>query len=76
MWTDGSRLGSGRVGAAVAFWARGSWARGGTYLGSNKEVFGAEVIAILRAVRLLSERNESGRSYTIFSDSQAAISRV
>ena len=43
---------------------------------SNKEVFDAEVFAILRAVRLLDERNKSGREYTIFSDAQAAVARV
>lgn len=35
-----------------------------------------EVYAILRAVKLLNERGESGRSYTIFSDPQAAVARV
>ena len=46
------------------------------YLGKNKEAFDAEVFAILRAVRLLDERGESGREYTIFSDAQAAVARV
>ena len=44
--------------------------------GKNKEVFGAEAFTILHAAKLLGERAESGQSYTIFSDSQAAISRV
>ena len=48
----------------------------GTFLGTNKEVFDAEVFAILRAVRLLNERGEFGRDYTIFSDSQAAVARI
>ena len=76
VWTDGSKLESGRVGAAVAFWERGRWARRGTYLGTKKEVSDAEVFTILPAVRLLSERDEAGQSYTIFSDSQAAIARI
>ena len=42
----------------------------------NKEVFDAEAFAIMRATRLLDERGERGRSYTVLSDSQAAISRV
>ena len=48
----------------------------GTYLGKNREVFDAEVFALLRAVRLLDERGESGREYTIFSDAQAAVMRI
>ena len=55
-------------GAAVAFWKDGRWARRGAYLGRSKEVLDAEVFAVLRAVRLLNGRGESGRNYTIFSD--------
>ena len=58
----------------MAFWEDGRWARRGTY--SNKEAYGAEVFTILRAVQLLSERGEAGRTYTVFSDSQAAITRI
>ena len=54
----------------------GGWTERGTYLGTNKEVFDAEVFAILRAVRLLHERAEEGQIYTIFSDSQAAVARI
>ena len=42
----GSRLENGKVGAAVAWWKEGGWAGRGTYLGTNKEVFGAEVFAV------------------------------
>ena len=56
-------------------WPSGG-ARGGTYLGKNKEVFDAEVFAILHAIRLLNERGETGKEYTISSDAQAAIARV
>ena len=76
VWTDGSRLESEGVGAAVAFWEEGRWTRRGTYLGKNKEVYDAEVFAILRAVRLPNERNESRQDSTIFSNSQEAISTV
>ena len=76
VWTDGPRLESGGVGAAVAFWEEGKWTRKGTYLGKNKEAYDVEVFSILRAIRLLNERDESRRNYTIFSDWQAAISRV
>ena len=48
----------------------------GTYLGTNKEVFDAEVFAILQAVKLLNERGERGQAYTIFSGSQVAVARI
>ena len=76
IWTDGSRLDNERVGAAIAFRREGSWKEQGVYLGRNKEVFDAELFAIGQALEELNSRNESGRRYTIFSDSQAAISRV
>lgn len=75
VWADGSRLESEAVGAAVAFRCREGWVKRGIYLGKNKEVFDAEAFAIMRAARLLAERGERGRSYTVFSDSRAAISR-
>ena len=73
VWTDGPWLESWVVGAVVASGDSGRWARKGTHLGKNKEGFDAEVFAILRAAGLLNERSKSGRDYTIFSDSQAAI---
>ena len=76
VWTDGSRLENGKVGAAAVWWEEGRWRDAGTFLGTNKEVFDAEVFAILQAIRLLDARGECGRSYTIFSDSQAAIARA
>ena len=50
--------------------------RGKRFLGTNKEVFDAEVYALQEAVRLLNDRGETGGSYTVFSDSQAAIFRL
>ena len=47
MWTDGSRLEGGEVGAAVAWRDNSSWRGSGTYLGTNKEVFDAEVFVTL-----------------------------
>lgn len=60
----------------MVFWRNREWASRSTYLGRNKEVFDAEVFAILRAIRLLNERGETRREYTVFSDAQAAIARV
>ena len=76
VWTDGSRLEDKRVGGAVAFKEGNGWSQRGVYLGRNKEVFDAEVFAIRLALQVLDERAERDRSYTIFSDSQAALSRV
>ena len=76
IWTDRSRLENKRVGAAVAFKKEDSWKERGVYLGRNKEVFDAEVFAIGQALEELDRRNERGRTYTVFSDSQAAISRI
>ena len=76
VWADGPRLEDGRVGAAVAWWKDGGWTGRGAYLGTNKEVFDAEVFAILRAVRLLNKRGEEGQAYTIFSGSQTAVSQI
>ena len=44
--------------------------------GTNKEVFDAEVFAILRAVRLLNERGEEDQAYTMFTNSQAAVAWI
>ena len=76
VWTDGSRLEDGRVEAAVAFRNGEGWRRVGAYLGKNKEVFNTEVWAICQARRVINERDEEETAYTIFSDAQAAISRV
>ena len=76
VWTDGSRLEDGGVGAAWVWRQDGEWKGEGIFLGTNKEVFDAEVYAIHRAVELLNERGEAGQSYTVFSDSQAAIFQV
>ena len=76
IWTDGSRLDSKAVGAAIAFKREGAWRERGFYLGRNKEIFDAEIFAILQAVRTLEERGEGSQQYTVFSDSQAALGRI
>ena len=52
------------------------WTGEHNHLGHNKEDFGAELYAILRAMGIPLRRQESGKNYTIFSDSTAAIERV
>ena len=54
----------------------GGWTGCRFQLGKNKEVFDGEVFAIWQALLALERRNESGRRYTIFVDSTAAITRV
>ena len=65
IWTDGSRLDSGEVGAACA-WKKGSgWHGRRFHLGNNKEVFDAEVFAIYQTLRVFESRQGTGRPLTI-----------
>ena len=60
VWTGGSRLECRSVRAVLAFKVGDRWVKRGTYLGKNKEVFDAEVYAILQAVRFLNDREGRG----------------
>lgn len=51
LWTDGSRLESGRTGASVA-WYHPHWKTRKTYLGINKKVFNAELYAMGDALEI------------------------
>jgi len=51
------------------------WTGEGYHLGTNKEVFDAELYAIYRAVMRFGKRREHDQEYTIFVDSQVAIKR-
>ena len=61
IWTDGSRLDSGGVGAACVWLRHGSWTGKRFYLGTNKEVSDAEIFAIYQVVKTFEESQESGR---------------
>ena len=76
LWTDGSRLQCGKVGAACAWTTPQGWTGQHFHLGSNKEVFDAEVFAIYQSLRVIDQRQETGRNYTIFVDSTSAIERI
>ena len=76
IWTDGSRLDSGAIGAACAWQSEGEWMGRRFHLGTNKEVFDAEVYAIYQALKIFEERQQAGRKYTVFSDCQPAIRRA
>jgi ribonuclease HI len=81
IWTDGSRDDLGNVGAAVA-WKEGTEWTGLKYrLGRNKEVFDAELFALLRATIMIGDQveemiSEEVQKIIIFTDSQAALNRI
>ena len=52
------------------------WAGQRYHLGTNKEVFDAEVYAIYQALRVSDQRQENGHQYIVFVDSTAAIDRI
>ena len=76
IWTDESRLDSGNVGAACVWKTTSGWTSRRFHLGGNKEVFDAEVYAILQALSIIDQRQESSHRYTIFVDSTSAIDRI
>jgi hypothetical protein len=51
------------------------WQGQAFHLGTNKEVFDAELYAIFRAMVRFARRRESHREYTVFADAQAALQR-
>jgi ribonuclease HI len=76
VWTDGSRLEDGRVGCSMVWEEEeGRWNGQAFHLGTNKEVFDAELYAIFRAMVRFAQRKESHRHYTIFADARAALQR-
>ena len=46
------------------------------HLGKNKEVYDAELYALYQAAKIFDERNDRDQTYTILSDSAAAIGRA
>ena len=72
IWTDGSRLDNGKVGAACASRIPSGWTGRRYHLGTNKEVFGAEVYAIYRALSIMDQEQRSSHWYTVFVDSTVA----
>src|SRR6266705_808452 len=68
VWTDGSRLDSGDVGAACV-WKGGSeegWRGRRSHLGNNKEVVDAEVYATYQARTVVEGRSGPGRRWSFF----------
>lgn len=77
MWTDGSKLDHGRVGAAVC-WREKTldlWKEKSVFLGKNKEVLDAELWATSDALDTAAKEtlNTQNAPITIFCDSQEAL---
>ena len=85
-WTDGSRDEEGHIGAGVAWWQedeeKSQWGeysyRGDDfYLGNNKEVFDAELYAVVMAIKRAAQRETiRSRRVAVFTDSQATLTRI
>jgi hypothetical protein len=60
LWSDGSRLDNGRVGARIAWQALGVWHTHGIPLGIGKEVFDAKLIGACEALELALKSQERG----------------
>ena len=75
IWTYGSCLDNGEVGAACVWKSPGGWTGRRFHLGTNK-VFSAEVFAISQALRVSGQSQESGHRYMAFVNSTAATDRV
>lgn len=82
LWTDGSRLESGAIGAGIAYKKANIWKEKAISLGRTKEVFDAELYAIKEALIIaLKEIKRLQSPYnplkvTVNSDSQAALKRA
>ena len=76
VWTDGSRLEDKRVGAAFVWRSASKWSGRRFHLGTNKEVFDAEVFAIYQALLWIEVHQATGGRFTVFADSTAAIEWV
>ena len=64
------------MGAAFVWRSPVGWSGHRYHPGSNKEVFDAEVFAIIRALHWLAGRQGTERRFTILADSTAPIERV
>ena len=76
VWSDGSRLENGKCGAGLA-WQEpgGAWKTQKAPLGKGHEVFDAELLGVVQALRV-AEKAGDQRPVTILLDSQAAIARL
>jgi hypothetical protein len=76
VWSDGSRLENGRVGAGLAWQTRqGSWKTREIPMGIGHEVFDAELVGACTALELALKDRVEG-PVTVLLDSLAAIKRL
>lgn len=59
-WMDGSKMHSGHAGASVA-WYHSKWKTQRTYLGTNKELFDAELYSMREALLIVQQNVRKGR---------------
>lgn len=78
MWTDGSRTDEGRVGAAVAYRREEGWKTLKRHLGTNKEVYDAELYGLGMALKEAKKLARAGgfTEVEIRCDAQAALQRI
>ena len=80
LWSDGSRLESGKVGAAVVWRDAPAdrWKSCKLALGKNKEVLDAELWGVSEALGVALRKTAPRKPYkvTVFSDSQTAIRKI
>lgn len=76
MWTVGSKLCQGNVGAALQ--NRNSWKDTSVFSGNNKEIFDAELWAIADALEITRKMtlNNHNTPMKVFSDSQEALTAI
>lgn len=53
-----------------------SWTGIGFYVGNRQETFGAEIFAIMRTFHHLASKRQKPQDFIIFTDSQAAMTRI
>ena len=80
LWTDGSKLDTGNVGAAVT-WKDirlNKWRVTSLFLGKNKEVLDNELWAIAMALEAAKRetRSDFGTPITVFTDSREALAAI
>lgn len=79
-WTDGSKLDTGNVGAAIT-WRdknREEWKEMSVFLGKNKEILDAELWAIAMALEAAKRetRGNFRAPLTVFTDSREALTTI
>lgn len=79
-WTDGSRLDTSNVGAAVTWRDENldKWKKMSVFLGKNKEILDAELCEITMALEVAKKdtKGNFGAPVTVFTDSREAIATI